>query len=123
MKTLKKLPIFNVQMTTKEKTEYLLIVLAGIFVSVIGIYTFTPAFATMESSDLADLIRTIVKIICFIVGALFAVVGVIKFAISHANEDGPAQQKAIMMMATGALLVILGATFPDMIEDDWFEVD
>ena len=124
MKTLKSLPILRAELTTKEKLEYLLIAVCGIIFAAVGIMTFTPAFADgMTSTDLADLVRLIVKIICLIVGALFSIVGIVKFAISHANEDGPAQQKAIMMIATGILLVVLGLALPEIIQDSWFEVE
>ena len=123
MKTLKPMTILGTKLTTKEKVEYLLIVACGIIFATVGIMTFTPVFAEISSSDLASLIRTIVKVICLIVGALFSIVGIVKFAISHANEDGPAQQKAIMMIATGILLVVLGLALPTIIDDSWFEVE
>ncbi len=122
MNTLTNLPIFSLKLTKREKAEYLLIITAGALMAFIGVYTFNPAFAEMTSGDLASMVKLIIKVICFIVGALFSIIGVVKFAISHANEDGPAQQKAIMMMATGVLLVILGVALPALIQDSWFEV-
>lgn len=49
-------------------------------------------------------------IFALVVGVIFGLIGILKFAVSHANEDGPAQQKAAMMMATAVVLGILGGT-------------
>lgn len=122
MKTLRTLPIFNSQLTKREKLEYALIAVAGIIMAAVGVYTFMPVYAEMKPAELAKLIRTIIRVICFIVGALFMIVGIVKFAISHANEDGPAQQKSIMMMATGVVLIVLGGMANTLVQDSWFEV-
>ena len=52
-------------------------------------------------------VLNILYLIALIVGTIFIAVGIIRFAMSHAQEDGPGQQKAIMMMATGAVLIIV----------------
>ncbi len=111
-----------VKLTKREKVEMAMIALAGVILTCLFFYVYTPAYAAISEQDMADIVKTIVKVICYIVGALFIIVGAVKFAISHANEDGPAQQKAIMMMATGVLLVVLATLLVNMIKADWFKV-
>lgn len=125
MDSLRSLSVFGgkVKLTKEEKIEYGLIVLTGLIIAGVSMYFCPPAYAVISNTEIASLIKTIVKAICYIVGALFAIVGIVKFAISHANEDGPAQQKAIMMIATGLLLVVLGTTLVRLIKADWFKVD
>ena len=54
-----------------------------------------------------SIIMQAIQIIASVVGAIFILVGVVRFVSSHANEDGPGQQKAIMMLATGLGLIII----------------
>ena len=124
MENLKALSIFQDRhsLTRQEKIEYAAITVCGIILALTTFWLFTPVYAEVSAEDMAKIIRTILRAICMIVGSLFAVIGVIKFAISHANEDGPAQQKAIMMMATGILLVAIGLIVPQLIQASWFEV-
>lgn len=50
---------------------------------------------------------SIITKIVMIIGVLIGVVGIAKFAISHAEGQGADQHKAILMMATGVILVVL----------------
>ena len=124
MENLKALSVFHKRhsLTRQEKIEYVAITVCGIILALTTFWLFTPVYAEVTSSDMASIVKTILKAICMIVGSLFTVIGVIKFAISHANEDGPAQQKAIMMMATGILLVAIGLIVTSLIDKSWFEV-
>ena len=61
-----------------------------------------------DEFSVIDTVIMIMQIITNVVGILFAIIGIVKFAMAHENEDGPAQQKAVMMMATGIVLIILG---------------
>ena len=63
--------------------------------------------ATDTARDLVKDILIIVYNIVRIVGIIFIIIGLVKFVIAHANEQGPEQQKAAMMMATGVVLVLL----------------
>lgn len=74
------------------------------------LYTSNPYVFADSSTAMVEGIIEICAKIALVVGVIFAIIGILKFAISHANEDGPAQQKAAMMMATGVVLGILGAT-------------
>ena len=112
----------SIKLTKQEKIEYAMIMLVSFIMAGVTLYFFTPAFA-ISNDDIANLVKTIVKVICFIAGALFLIAGIVKYAISHANEDGPAQQKAIMMIATGAMLVALGGLLVNLIQGSWFQVD
>ena len=111
------------KLTKREKVEMAMIALTGVILTCLFFYVYTPAYAAIDSHDMGEIVRKVVKVICYIVGALFFIVGAVKFAISHANEDGPAQQKAIMMMATGVLLVVLATVLTGLISDDWFDVN
>lgn len=120
MESLKAL-VRSTKLTKEDKLEMLMIAVTGVILTGLFFCVYTPAYAAIDSHDMAEIVKTIVRVICYIVGALFVIVGVVKFAISHANEDGPAQQKAIMMMATGILLVVLATVLTSLIQDDWFE--
>lgn len=67
---------------------------------------FQPASANGGQLAL-EAVVTIVCKIARVVGVIFIIVGAVKFAISHANEQGAEQQKSIMMMATGIILVVI----------------
>ena len=86
-----------------------LILAASAIITAVILYCCPFVFAD-ATEEMMKSVMKILKIIAMVAGALFLVVGLLKFAISHANEDGPAQQKAIMMMATGILLMVLGLT-------------
>jgi uncharacterized membrane protein len=68
------------------------------------------AFAAGSASAVIEGVVKIISMICNVVGIIFVLIGVVKVAIAHANEDGPAQQKAALMIATGIILIVLGAT-------------
>ena len=99
--------------------NFLLAFAAIAFLTTVTMYVFPAALAetTNNAKSVVKLVMRILEIICCIVGALFTIIGIVKYAISHANEDGPAQQKAIMMMATGVILVLLGAAVLTNLED------
>lgn len=95
----------NTQLTRKQKIT---IGIAGICL-LACLYAAAP-FAFADGAAVINGVVQVVCKICTVVGVLFAIVGIVKFVISHANEDGPAQQKAALMIATGVVLVILGST-------------
>ena len=124
MESLKKLSAFGkrVKLSKQEKIEYGFIILTTLIITGIFAYTFMPVFAAPTTAEVAKSVKKILKVVCLVGGVLFTAVGIIKFAISHANEDGPAQQKAIMMMATGLFLVIIGVGIDSIVKDSWFNV-
>ena len=73
-----------------------------------AILTFAPqlAFAAIEQ-DMFKAILSVVYTIVRIVGVIFVLLGIVKLVIAYANEQGPEQQNALMMSATGIVLVLL----------------
>ena len=60
----------------------------------------------------AELVELIIKIICnliLILGAFLGLMGIIHFASAQSEGDGPAKQKAVMQIASGAMLALLSA--------------
>ena len=88
--------------------NFLLAFAAIAFLTTVTMYAFPAALADGAADSVIDTVIMIMQIITNVVGILFAIIRIVKCAMSHANEDGPAQQKAVMMMATGIVLIILG---------------
>ncbi len=99
--------------------------MAYIFGSLMLAFAMAPgmpalAFAAGNTEMGQDMIKAIVTVVCDIVmilGIIFVIIGLVKLVTAHANEDGPAQQKAATLLATGVVLVILpmvlrGLDFP-----------
>ena len=124
MEKLRSLTIFNKEnkLTKQEKVEIAAILVASIVITITYFLCVGTVYAEITPAEMAEMVKKIVKIICYIAGALFALTGIIKFAIAHANEEGPAQQKAIMMIATGVVLVALGLAMDSLIKESWFQV-
>jgi len=116
MNTLMNVMSGNIKLSRKAKI--CLAIAAAVLIGIIA-YTLPTAFAEARAQDVMALIINVMKKICVIVGAIFALIGIVKIAIAHANEDGPAQQKAAMMLATGVILVILGTTTMLDIVKNW----
>ena len=93
---------------TKQDKKQLVIEMLGIgFLALLFVMLFVqPSFANGGQLAL-EAVVTIVCKIARVVGVIFIIVGAVKFAISHANEQGAEQQKSIMMMATGIILVVI----------------
>ena len=71
-----------------------------------------PAYKASDSSKkVINGIVNVALLVAIVVGILLIIVGVIKFVVAHANEDGPGQQKAAMLLATGIALLLLGGIF------------
>ena len=68
---------------------------------------FAFAGGKKAAEDAFKIVIKAVRVIGSVSGALFVLVGIIRFVISHANEDGPNQQKAALMIATGVALIIV----------------
>lgn len=94
--------------TDQNKTHRVAVIIAAVCL-LICTYAAAP-FAFASAGAVIEGVVKIVSMICNVVGVIFVLIGIVKIAISHANEDGPAQQKAALMIATGIILVVLGAT-------------
>ena len=85
-------------------------------------YVAAPAAFAATGKEAITVAIRIIKIVATAAGALFTLVGVLKFAIAHANEDGPAQQKAVLMLAAGIVLVLFGSIVIDTLNvETWIE--
>lgn len=96
---------------TKENKRNIVFGIALIaLLTAVTYLVFPQAFADVNGTakNVIDAVVSIVRLIVNVLGAIFALVGIVKFAIAHANEDGPAQQKAAMMIATGIVLLLMG---------------
>ena len=80
---------------------------------------FVTAFADGEDFDVGTpsdpaiktattIVFQIARGIAIVLGAFFMVFGIIKVAIANANENGPEQNKAIMQLAVGLILILFG---------------
>ena len=94
----------------KKALPYLF-VLGLLIVCVMSMFVFAGNASNLTQNGAKEAIATVIKIIMVLMsalGALFIVLGVIKFTIAHAQEDSPSQQKAAMLIASGIALFIVG---------------
>ena len=104
--------------TVKDNRRYLLtkalpylLVIGLLIVCVMSVFVFAKSPSTATKGGANAAISSVVQIIMVLLsalGALFIVLGVIKFTIAHAQEDSPSQQKAAMLIASGIALLIVG---------------
>ena len=98
--------LLNSSMGNRRKFIYLSL-FSFLLVQMFSSFVFAGNAESTGSTMITGIIN-IVIMMAVIVGVMFLLVGIVKFVIAHANEDGPGQQKAAMMIATGiALLVIM----------------
>lgn len=96
--------------TTKREDEFMR---AAIFVSIVFFATFMILNPQVYASSAAqvEIVNSFIKVIKMVarfVGVIFAIVGLVSLVTAHANEDGPAQQKAAQRIAVGLALVAIG---------------
>lgn len=72
-------------------------------------YAYPAVFADAASNGKKVItgVLSVVFLITNVVGIIFVIVGFVKLVIAHANEDGPAQQKAALFIATGLILILV----------------
>lgn len=99
----------NMQVFTKQDNRRNTIMVIGIAVlTVIGLYLFCPSvFANTNADTMITSVVQIIATLCTVVGVILGIVGLVKFIIAHANEQGPEQQKAIMWIAVAIILIIV----------------
>lgn len=61
-------------------------------------------------------VGNVLRIVLSAIGAIFILIGVVRYAIAHSQEDSPSQQKAAMMIGAGIALVVLGNVAPQLTE-------
>ena len=100
----------------RKDRKYAVMMLAAVLMLLPCAYYAAPfAFAAPDTGAVIEGVISIVKLIANIVGVIFFLVGLLRFAIAQANEDGPGTQKAVMMLATGIVLLLLGLLVIDRI--------
>ena len=116
----------NTLTTAKRENTKMALFICAMSLLVVGTMYFAVTGAFADNAALSGVLNTlklVLTIICSVVGVIFAIVGIVKIAIAHANEDGPAHSKAAMMIATGIVLVILGAgVINNLPIDTWISV-
>ena len=80
-----------------------------------------PSDNASKTKDAFTKLYGVVKIITTVIGAIFLLVGIVRFVIAHANEDGPSQQKAAMFIATGIALIAIGPVMSALHLEDLIE--
>ena len=84
-------------------------VLAALVLIIVTGSPLVNAFAEGEAETATKLVFQIARGIAIVLGAFFMVFGIIKVAIAHSNENGPEQNKAIMQLAVGLILILFGS--------------
>ena len=83
---------------------------------------FASGDTEQHAKDIISAVFSVVYLIANIVGVLFAIVGAIRFAISQAQADGPAQQKALEMIAAGIALLLVVVLLKSLKPENWIDV-
>ena len=93
--------------------------LVGISDAVATMNVLANETAANHGQDAIKAVLSILYLVANIVGIIFIAVGIVRFAMSHAQEDGPGQQKAIMMMATGVVLLVVRFVLSSLHVETW----
>lgn len=93
-------------------------------------YAYPAVFATSGSGkagtageEVIGGVLSVVFLITNIVGIIFIIVGFVKLVIAHAQEDGPAQQKAALFIATGLVLILVRIVMDNIGFKSWINTD
>lgn len=89
------------------KKDIFIVAMLGVLLSASMFIMFPSAFADANAEIVVTFVIRVLKLISIVSGVIFILVGAFKFSIAHANDQGPDQNKAIAMMATGLVLVLL----------------
>ena len=89
------------------KKDIFIVAMLGVLLSASMFIMFPSAFADANAEIVVTFVIRVLKLISIVTVVIFILVGVFKFSIAHANDQGPDQNKAIAMMATGLVLVLL----------------
>lgn len=80
-----------------------------------------PGNAQTNGQNVIKGILSVVFLITNVVGIILTIVGFVKLVIAHANEDGPAQQKAALFIATGLVLVLVRIVMSALSIETWID--
>ena len=116
---MKKLNSVNIRNTGRYFLRYVLMGIAACVAAPVlfRLFGVEVAFAggTEAAGSAINAIILVAKIICIVVGAIFVLMGIIKYAIAHANDNGPDMTRAATMLASGVVLILLGTIVIDIL--------
>ena len=99
------------KLTENNRQMAMVIMTAALMATVLvaAFYYFVPTVMAADPNVLQifNIVGTVLRTISTIVGAIMVLAGIFQYAPAHANDNGPDQQKGIMMLATGVVLIIL----------------
>ena len=110
--------------TLTKKAGYALSWLSSMAViATATVYAYPAVFADAAGNGEKVItgVLSVIYIIANAVGIIFVALGLLKLAIAHAQEDGPAQQKAALMTATGLLLILLRLILAKIDFEKWID--
>lgn len=85
-----------------------------------AIYAFADSEAAIESA--VNVVVTVLNLICIVIGGIYLVSGLVKYAIAHGNDQGNEQNSALKQAASGLVLVLLGSALLATIKDDIIQI-
>ena len=94
--------------TKKEFKERMIYVVGTALIILALIACFDPAFADDALTTALNVVKQIAAIICFVLGAIYLLNGIIKYAQAHADDNGMQEKKASNTIATAVILIIVG---------------
>ena len=94
----------------KKKQEIMMYATAAVMAAVLVamVYHIMPtvmAAGTVE--EIFGIVGTVLRTISCVAGGILILGGIFKYATAHATDNGPDQQKGIIMIATGIVLILL----------------
>ena len=97
--------------TKTSVKKYLPYVLGFGLVAMALILTTNPVFAAAPEAvhDALDIVKRIGQWVCLISGAIMLLIGIIRFASAHSDENTANEKKAINMITAALVLIVLGA--------------
>jgi len=109
---------------SNKNTATFLIVAACIPIMVFGFLMLSSPYALAAGVSGSEavakkaigIVVTVIKLIGGIVGVILIIQGAMKYAMAHANDNGPEQTKAITTLAAGAALIIFALIVLDLLD-------
>lgn len=98
--------------TFDRETVFRILAVSGLILFCFSLLWMTKGQIVMAAGqdDAQTLFTSVMRVvynIVTIVGVFYTAMGIIKFIMSHANEQGPEQHKAIMQMAAGIMMIAI----------------
>ena len=93
-----------------DEVQVLKIMAIACIAAIATMFFFTPtAFASTEETvkQTMGIVYKLLKFAATVFGVIYIAFGLFKYATSHANENGPEQQKAVGQIVAGLLCILL----------------